>query len=99
MNKHTPAPWEIRGNTIFVPNTYKSVAIVTVQENFDFVKWKPKEDVEQIANAKIIAAAAELLEACMQVVNDYETDGMEGMRNRDKIFYEICKSAIKKATE
>ena len=50
------------------------------------------------ANAKLIAAAPELLEACKQIVHDYELDGMEGMETRDVVFYKICKEAIKKAT-
>lgn len=40
--------------------------------------------------------ADKLLDACQTVVSGYETDGMEGMNERDKMFFEKCKSAIKK---
>lgn len=36
-----------------------------------------------------------LIEACKTVINGYESDGMEGMRNRDEVFYEQCKRALK----
>lgn len=45
-----------------------------------------------------------LTEACKTVVDGYEGDGMEGMRNRDEVFYRECKNALflsqgKKGTE
>lgn len=36
-----------------------------------------------------------LLDACQTVVNGYETDGFEGMRERDIVFNETCKKALK----
>lgn len=95
MNKHTPAPWEIRGNKIFVPNTYRSIAIVCVQDNFDFFKWKQKEDIEAIANAKLIAAAPELLDYINRLCG-------EMLRNDfvlDEKWYMQGVELIKKATE
>lgn len=49
--KHTPEPWETRGNRLFVPNTNKSVATVEVQQ-FAY----GLEDVEGKANAARIVA-------------------------------------------
>lgn len=48
---HTPEPWEIRGNRLFVPDTYKSIATVEVQKIGYGV-----EDVEGKANASRIVA-------------------------------------------
>lgn len=35
-----------------------------------------------------------LIDGCKTVVEGYEGDGMEGMRNRDEVFYEYCKRAL-----
>ena len=52
---------------------------------------------EAKANAHLICAAPNLFEACVQVVHDYEVDGMKNMQTRNYAFYEICKKAIMKA--
>ena len=93
--KHTKGKWEIRANKIFVKDTYKSVAIVTVQDNFDIQKFKAIEDVEQIANAKLIAAAPYLLEALNELVGDLEGEVLSTSIN-DTIKKAI--NAINKAT-
>lgn len=67
--KHTQGTWEIRSNKIFLKDTYKSIAIVCVQNNFDIAKFKAIEDTEAIANAQLIAAAPELLEACNELIS------------------------------
>jgi hypothetical protein len=71
MNKHTPAPWELRGNKIFVPKTFRSIAIVCVQNNFDILKWKAVEDIEAIANAERITTCVNAMEGLTneEVVN------------------------------
>ena len=56
-----------------------------------------KEKLEAEHNAKLIAAAPDLLDACMTVVSGYEGDGMEQMGARDEVFYKYCKLAINKA--
>ena len=35
-----------------------------------------------------------LIDGCKTVVEGYKGDGMEGMRNRDEVFYEYCKRAL-----
>lgn len=62
-------------------------------------KFKTDSEIieETNANAQLIAAAPELLEACIEVVKGYEGDGMENMQARDEVFYKICKEAINKA--
>jgi hypothetical protein len=69
-SKHTDGKWELRGNRLFVKDTYKSIAIIEVQNNFDIQKFKTIEDTEQIANAKLIAAAPDLLEALTHLVHN-----------------------------
>lgn len=59
--KHTPTPWEIRGNIIFVANSYKSIATIHVCENYDILKGDRIRDVEQEANANRIVDCVEAL--------------------------------------
>lgn len=80
--EHTQQIWEVDWHTT-QHHPYK-YTISEVQET--------PEEAE--ANAKLIAAAPELLEACMTVVNGYEGGGIDM-----NIFYEECNQAIKKATE
>jgi len=61
-NNYTKGEWELRGNKIFVNGTYKTVAIVTIQNSWD-KDLKPIVDVEAIANAKLLCSAPKLLEA------------------------------------
>ena len=82
---HTPGPWEVVNSEIHSAD--EVIAEVYILDGF-------RADE---ANARLIAAAPDLLEACLTVVNGYETDGMEGMGNRDEVFYKFCKAAIAKA--
>lgn len=55
--KHTPGPWEVRDNKIFVPGTYTCIATVSVVDNYHPVSFIPKEDIECMANCQLIASA------------------------------------------
>ena len=81
-SKHTDGKWELRGNRLFVKDTYKSIAIIEVQNNFDIQKFKTIEDTEQIANAKLIAAAPDLLEALTECLSDlhYQIESKHGAK-------------------
>jgi hypothetical protein len=84
--KHTPGPWTItKTNDVVV--------------GFDFVMSPGKSSQEIRANAKLIAAAPDLLEACQYVVDWHrENDSGEGeLFGLD--FVTTCISAIRKATE
>lgn len=55
-----------------------------------------KEAMMEYANQfkyGILDSAA--ISACKLVVDGYEGDGMENMQERDKVFYQHCKDAIK----
>jgi hypothetical protein len=51
------------------------------------------EATEQLLDLFAVSNSA-LIEGCKTVVDGYEGDGMEGMRNRDEVFYEYCKRAL-----
>jgi hypothetical protein len=74
MSKHTPAPWNMsrRGNYSHQINGDKWDALATVSTR---MFGDDVDDVEGMANARLIASAPELLEALKElyaVVKEYE---------------------------
>lgn len=96
-NKFTPGPWENRKNKIFVPGSYNKIAIVCVQQNFDHQRWKAVEDIEAEANAKLIAAAPDMLGSLIECLEGVKELNGEYQGGWDAII-EKAESAIKKAT-
>jgi len=86
MSKHTPAPWEIREDT-----QYPLHGIWANNSKFPTYIARTCFAPNSEANAKLIAAAPELLEALKKIANT-SSDAPEAMRV-------IAKQAIKKATE
>ena len=78
--KHTPAPWVYNGRVITANDGYPICSSV-------------RNNSEMKANAKLIAAAPELLEALQRALNDFRC------QNWTEETYNIIESAIKKATE
>lgn len=92
MTKHTPGPWLFDEESGAI-TTHKRIAkgiarIVTVR-----LGWAEPFESEQIANARLIAAAPDLLEALCMVLDD--PDALDG-RPRT---YECVREAIAKATK
>lgn len=72
MEKHTPGPWEFGGK--FSREVYEKrdgIEICTVPQGDSFCAdgCQCDECEERYANARLIAAAPELLEALSQIVN------------------------------
>jgi hypothetical protein len=92
--KHTPAPWSvidgIQGGYVMVVGGYYSVARV-LKTKIDYNKLRKLETVK--ANAKLIAAAPELLEALVEMV------AFGTQQDWDHVVIEKSKSAIAKATQ
>lgn len=101
--KYSKGEWKVRGNKIFIGDGFNGVATIHVQKNYEDISFKPIEDIEANANAKLIAAAPELLKACQSFVNDFELDYMLDGKIVDKpsnlllVNYEIAKKAIMSA--
>jgi len=76
-SKHTPAPWEVDGLAIDASQYEVAVCSQGLDEDENQM---PREEAE--ANAKLISAAPELLEACKCALAD-----LEGLR-AEGIFYE-----------
>jgi len=63
MNKHTPAPWKVKGTAPSLKVTANEFTVATIIAT-------SKADAEtKEANARLIAAAPELLEVCETVLS------------------------------
>jgi len=98
--KHTKGEWEwfdngqyleVRGSESLSPN----IAIFTIsrQDHHDFDEDDICEKLEAIANAKLIAAAPDLLEACIKMIEHYD----RYLLSQNDVYTEM-KAAINKAT-
>lgn len=85
--KHTKAPWTNFNNTICHDKQYKTIAIITSGKINNITKE------EHLANAQLIAAAPELLEALQRMLS------VNPLHPNWSKAEEQAKKAIKKATE
>jgi hypothetical protein len=86
MTKHTPGPWALRAQAdrleVFPVNELGlRPTLATI------AKWSREGVNESNANARLIAAAPDLLAACLEVAQGYTTRGSE-----------MARAAIAKAT-
>lgn len=85
VNQHTPGPWYVHGSIISPTPTGKRFAIAEVF----------RDSIETAnANARLIAAAPDLLEACKQAVNALEL----AHGGRDTLVLRKLRGTIEKAT-
>ena len=96
---HTPGPWgcdgtEVHAEHLVICNAYRS-------RTDDEGNWMRSEEVE--ANARLIAAAPDLLAACQAIANDCERvldgDDFSGMPDAElfRAFLDVLRPAIAKA--
>ncbi len=103
MTSHTPGPWEARcegfkGWTVSQPSHYeKPIAVIYSRDEDYGIDGGRYHDKECAANARLIAAAPDLLEACRKVEAisaEMKANGREatfGLR-----LYEAVKDALAK---
>jgi hypothetical protein len=84
MDKHTQGPWIIEAQGIYANGGHKRVATAMSHEHE--IDWPTT-----MANARLIAAAPELLEALLRVLRDVASDGLDGWEDQ-------ARAAITKAT-
>lgn len=102
--KHTPAPWEARIDQIGIDiiQSKSGFGITQIGNYYELRKANYPIEIAE-ANAKLIAAAPELLEALMPLVNfcsamPKDIFSQMGLKDLDYILNK-SKDAIKKATE
>jgi len=88
--KHTQGPWNAKDNswdfsTVYGPNG-QAVALCKISDDVTEETQDTLEPIKE-ANARLIAAAPDLLEACIAIANGYKHKGEE-----------IARAAIAKAT-
>ena len=92
---HTPGPWG-RCYTSYHAHDYR----LTLPNGGILPVTAPSNNhSEQRANARLIAAAPELLEALSEAVRCGERDGMQGNPGSRPSWVGKARAAIKKATE
>lgn len=82
MSKHTPGPWKFYDDS----NDGKTNRIEIVAIGKTVARIYHSVPAEDLPNARLIAAAPDLLEACKAALSD------------DQPYIEKCKAAIAKAT-
>ncbi len=90
---HTKGTWMAKEGQIYPEETGKTLALIPY---FD------KDDKEQEANAKLIAAAPEMLEALIEIskgAGRYNEDRLIHASNTIEDMQQLANDAIQKATE
>lgn len=67
--KHTPGPWRVCG--LNIASESEVVVASAYKDSPDSVVQRPKDDVECLANARLIAAVPEMYDALEQAEMDY----------------------------
>jgi hypothetical protein len=100
MSKHTPGPWEFDG-TSYIWADMSSGKMIAQIRGWGWLQKKGEEAAiaEQEANAHLIAAAPELLEACASIVVSIasKTKYLEGCDCADCQSIRLVYAAIAKA--
>lgn len=72
MAKHTPGPWEVEIVKSEKDEVYARIKGVAFTDGIKVGVYKKKLPEEALANADLIAAAPELLEACKEALIDLQ---------------------------
>jgi hypothetical protein len=95
--KHTPGPWTLLLDDRYRPGVEASDSAISIvifgvkNKDDDYAGIRGKDDQEATANAHLIAAAPELLEALKTLATQAESHGAEG------IYWDKARAAIAKA--
>lgn len=91
--KGTPGEWVAKENYVFPKeNASKSICVCHLQDFFHNTRGQRIDDIKPLYNAKLIAAAPDLLEACQEFVRKCDVGEARSTRS-----YAQMKKAINKA--
>lgn len=92
--KHTPGPWIIMGDGLFknpgIDSVPDSLSIIEVGHKHKGIIGRTPEETS--ANAHLIAAAPELLEACETLMHELAVEGGSGHWALEKAELAIAKA-------
>ena len=95
MSQYTPGPWRIqRDDQIVILNADESIAMLFRDGDVHYNDLLAPEDDACEANARLIAAAPDLLEAIQALVKEFEKEAMPGIYAG----LALARAAIAKAT-
>ena len=103
MSKHTKGPWEVvRTDAGIIVRTESEKKTRAGASRYaaigGFDRSDPEQLAEALANARLIAAAPELLEALEALVNDFGRDGYGGeLEDGECRVIDMARNAIAKA--
>ena len=94
---HTPGPWHVAGDAVYSGTRTEKGGWVNSEQVFPRYVEDPASDTFQRleANARLIAAAPELLEACEAAFMQFEHNGDEAPEDRailDQLQHAIAKA-------
>jgi len=84
MSEHTPGPWEASSLGIWAKSPWNARVCLAQAHNFS-----PMNKVDSAANARLMAAAPDLLDALKAVVS---------VADRKTVEFDMARAAIAKAT-
>ena len=90
--KHTKGEWEFIAPVIISTETKEEIALIKA------MSIGAGRQNESLANAKLIAAAPELLECCDAVLTAWHSKS-SNMQKKEPAYLQQIRNAIKKATE
>jgi hypothetical protein len=95
--KHTPGPWEVEDITSQGAMVYRRIKTSKDEPvgSVSAYKLSKKRDAEAEANARLIAAAPELLEALEMMIADF---GDYPASKRPCLAFDLARAAIARAT-
>lgn len=91
--QHTPGPWKAYGTLVSLPVTPDETQDVNICD----MHRSNLPDAECCANARLIAAAPELLEALELIIGDQPYAATQEWRDQVKKAREMAKAAVAKA--
>lgn len=97
--KGTKGDIEIRGNKLFIKDTFNSLATIHVQKNYKDVTFEPIEDVEAKANILLFSKAPQLLESLENAIKLLEATTEFDVLIWYKNEVEKLKELVKQSTE
>lgn len=96
MSRHTPGPWQVsRNNAGAIPLHFQPPEVIG-RNGQCCVASQMGNGPEAEANARLIAAAPELLAACEAMLDKFQHDTLEGEAGWDAVC--AAREAIAKAT-